>query len=235
MPSTRPPSPAANGALTPTEEASERLAQRLDVPMTVAGLVFLLVVVADAATEPGTPLSTFWSVLFWVLWASFVFEFVLRMVIAKSSWRFLRRNWWQIAFLAVPFLRFLRVMSRSARFFRIASSSVRTSRTAANKLGHRLVWVGTMTVVVTLTGANLLYELGEVEPFADALHAATIATVAGEQVEGAEGWGRVVEFVMLLWSTVGFAALAGSAGAYFLERHSERGDTPAVSGPDPSP
>lgn len=211
--------------LTPGEQRAERLALALDGPVTVAGFVFLLVVLADTATPPG-PLSQVWTFVSWLLWALFVVEFAARLVVARSTVAFLRRNWWQIIFLAVPFLRFLRSLSRAARLARVSSSSVRSTRTAGAKLGSRLAWLASLTVSVVLLGTNLLYELGTVGSMPDALHAAALATVAGEPVAGARGWARAVEIGLILWSTIGFAALAGAAGAFFVERHSSAAPSP---------
>jgi voltage-gated potassium channel len=218
-----PGDPGAGGdpAVSPGEQRAEDLARVLDIPFTAAGLLFVVVVVADTATEPGTPLSLFWSRTTWVLWSLFVVEFVLRLVLARSTARFLRRNWWQIVFLAVPFLRFLRAFTRTARLARVGSSSVRSTRTAAGKLGSRLAWLVALTLSVVLIGTNLLYDLGQTTTLADALHLAALAAVAGEGIPGAEGWGRLVEITLVAWSSIGFAALAGSAGAFLVERHEE--------------
>jgi voltage-gated potassium channel len=195
------------------------VADALDVPVTVAGFVFMMVVLADTATAPGTTLSDVWTVAGWALWLLFVLEFVARLVMARSTAGFLRRNWWQVVFLAVPFLRFLRGFTRTSRFARLGSTTVRSTRTAAARLRSRLAWLAALTVSVVLLGTNLLFELGEVPTMADALHRAALAAVAGEPIPEAAGWARLVEIGLLLWSAVGFATLAGTAGAYFLERH----------------
>ena len=72
----------------------------------------------------------------WVLWAVFCAEFVVRLVVAPDRRRFLGRNWWQVLFLVLPFLRFLRLV-RAVCFLRsgrVMSSAVRSTRTAANVL-----------------------------------------------------------------------------------------------------
>ncbi len=207
--------------LTPNEERAERLAELLDGPVTAAGFVFLAVVVADAATPPDSALSGVWPVVIWVLWGLFVVEFLLRMVVARSTLRFLRRNWWQLLFLAVPFLRFMRVLSRTARLARLGSSSVRSTRTARAKVGSRLVLLGSWTTTVVLAGATALFELGAVETMRDAVYVAALAGFAGQPEVAAEGWARLVMVALVLWSAVGFATLAGTLGAYLLEEHQE--------------
>jgi hypothetical protein len=75
------------------------------LPVTVAGSLHVMVLVADNLTSPSSTLDTVWVVLGWALWSLFVLEFVARLIVAPSTWRFLRGNWWQLVFLAVPFLR----------------------------------------------------------------------------------------------------------------------------------
>lgn len=119
---------------------AERIASRLDAPITAAGVVLVLIVVADNMTAAGSPLKPLWTVASWLLWGFFAIEFGLRVVIAPSTPTFLRRNWWHLAFLAVPFLRFLRAFTWAARLARVASTSVRTG-TAGRTLAGRVAWL----------------------------------------------------------------------------------------------
>jgi len=107
---------------------------------------------------------------------------------ARSTTAFLRRNWWQVIFLALPFLRFLRAFSRTARLARLGSSSVRSSRSAAAALGSRVALLGAWTATVILAGATALVEFGNERPTSDALEAAALAAIAGEPVPDTEGW-----------------------------------------------
>ena len=119
---------AAAGA-EPTGREADGLARRLDRPMSVLGLLFVLVVLGQSlAREPW--LVTTLTVVGWLLWAVFVAEFALRALRASDQRRFWSRNWWQLVFLAVPFLRFVRALSvlRAARVGGILSAAVRGSR-----------------------------------------------------------------------------------------------------------
>lgn len=202
------------------EELAERIADRLDVPFTAAGVIFLLLVLAETVSDPSGAVGTVFEVTSWLLWLLFVGEFVLRLVIAPSATRYLRRNWWQVAFLAVPALRFLRALRvlRAARVGRVLSSAVRSSRTAGRKLSNRLASLGVVTAVVVLAGSQLLFELGDGRTYGEALHATALATVAGEPI-GVDGAVlQVLELVLVAYSVVVFAALAGTVGAFLLER-----------------
>lgn len=215
----------ADDVEAPEAEQQERLADsiadRLDKPMTAAGIVFLLLVLAETISRPTGTVSSAFSIASWVLWVAFVAEFLLRLAIAPSWTRYLRRNWWQLIFLAVPFLRFLRAVRavRAARMGRVVSSAIRSSRSAGRRLSSRLATVGTVTVIVVLAGSQLFFETGEFEDYGDALHAATLATVAGTPTGSDHGLVQLVEVGLIVYSVAVFAALAGSIGAYFLERN----------------
>ena len=105
--------------------AAEALARRLDRPMGLLGMVFLFVVLGQLlVTEPGW--SRALAVAGWIFWAVFVAEFLLRAYIAGFQAAFWKRNWWQVVFLLVPFLRFVRALQalrlvRLARLSRVGS------------------------------------------------------------------------------------------------------------------
>lgn len=205
------------------EHLAERIADRLDLPITAAGVVFLLLVLVETVSEPAGAVGTVFSITSWVLWGLFVGEFVLRMAIAPSTTRFLKHNWWQVIFLAVPALRFVRALRvlRAARVGRVLSSAVRSSRTAGRKLSSRLAALGVVTVVVILASSQLLYELGDHDSYADALDTAALATIAGEPFFPEHPALRIVQIIVIAYSVVVFAALAGTVGAFLLERKAD--------------
>ena len=205
------------------EELAERIADQLDVPITAAGVVFLLLVLAETISEPKGAVGTVFAVASWVLWALFVGEFLLRLVIAPSTVAFLKRNWWQLIFLAVPALRFVRALRvlRAARVGRVLSSAVRSSRTAGRKLSSRLTALGVVTIVVVLATSQLLFELGDYDSYGDALNDAALATISGEPFFPEHAALRLVQVVVVAYSVVVFAALAGTVGAFLLERRDD--------------
>ncbi|HWG94277.1 MAG TPA: hypothetical protein VNU66_08650 [Mycobacteriales bacterium] len=200
------------------ERWADVVAARLDAPMSVLGVLFLLVVLGQTlATAPGVQRAL--TAVGWVLWAVFVAEFLLRLLVAPSSARFLRRNWWQLVFLAVPFLRFVRLVLvlRVARAGRVVSSAVRSSRSAARILSSRLGWLAAVSAIVVLAASQLLLVYGVFDDYGDALYAAALVTVAGQPMQEEAALARVLDVVLAGYSVGVFAALAGTLGAYFLE------------------
>lgn len=208
-------------------ELAEEIASRLDGPMTALGILFGLLVLTETLTAPEGAIGTAFAVTSWAIVAVFTAEFLLRLYVAPSRTQFLRRNWWQVIFLILPFLRVVRVLRslrwlRLGRTGRILSSALRITRTAGRRLRGRIAWLATTTSIVILASSQLLYEFGGMASYADALYRATMATVTGEPTTVA-GVGRVLDVVLASYSVVVFAALAASIGAYLLEQRTERG------------
>jgi voltage-gated potassium channel len=203
-------------------DARERWAQvvatRLDGPMSALGMIFLLVVLGQTVATSSAvqrPLA----LVGWLLWGVFVSEFALRLWVAPSRRRFLRRNWWQVIFLALPMLRFVRLVLvlRAARAGRVVSSAVRSSRSAGRVLSDRLAWLVAVSVIVVLATSQLLFAFGVYDAYGDALHAAALVTVVGQPMGQESGLAKLLDVVLAIWSVGVFAALAGTLGAYFLE------------------
>lgn len=198
-------------------EGAELLARRLDAPMAGLGLVFVLVVLGQVLAQDALTVSVL-GAAGWALWSVFVAEFLLRAYVARDQREFWSRNWWQLVFLAVPFLRFARVVTalRAARVGAVVGAAVRGSRSAGRVLSNRVWWLAIVTVIVVLAGSQLLYAMGSYDSYARALHAAALAAIAGEPLEAEDGFAQVMELVLATYSVVVFATIAAALGAYFL-------------------
>ncbi len=158
--------------------------------MSGLGLLFLLVVIAERLVAPGSGAATALAVAGWVLWAAFAAEFAARLAVASHRGRFLRRNWWQVIFLVLPFLRVLRLLKslRLLRTGRVVSSTVRSSRSAGRLLGDRTAWLSMVSLIVILAASELLYELdGTHGSYADTLHATALMAISGERAAYGHG------------------------------------------------
>lgn len=213
---------------TERELTAERIAARLDIPFTALGIVAVLVFVAERSSPPGSGLRRVLLILGLLMVLAFVFEFVLRVIIAPSTGAFLRRNWWQLIFLVLPFFRVFRI-SRATRLARLASSSIGPTRSARGKLTSRLAWVGTVTASVILASSELLDAYGQPTTYPQALHDAALATLGGEPIGRDGAVPQVLEVFLILYSVVVFAALAGTLGAFFIEDRLDDGSRRAAT------
>ncbi|MHA7275617.1 hypothetical protein ACX80O_03695 [Arthrobacter sp. Hz1] len=196
---------------------------RLDKPMGILGIIFLFIVLGQLLAKDPTVVFVF-SIVGWAFWAVFVAEFLLRAYIGSFSGAFWRRNWWQLVFLLVPFLRFFRALqafrlirlTRFARFGGILSAGIRGSRSAGRLLSSRIGWLAAVTAVVILAASQLLYATGSHESYIDALFEAAMATITGAGITPTDPFARVLQVLLAIYSVAVFATLAGSLGAFFL-------------------
>jgi len=219
--------------------AAEELARRLDRPMGILGVIFLFVVLGQLLADDPV-LVTVLSVLGWVFWAVFVAEFVLRAVIAGFQREFWKKNWWQVVFLLVPFLRFFRALqalrywrlARVARFGGVLTAGVRGSRSAGRLLSNRVGLLSAVTAIVILVSSQLLFLTEVYDSYADALYEAALLAISGTPLSADTGFTRLLEVVLSIYAVAVFATLAGALGAFFLEGDSASGaDSEAESSP----
>ena len=192
---------------------------RLTPVMSALSIVFLLVVIGESMAVENTNLSLALTLAGWLIWLVFAAEFVARMVLAPDTGAFLKRNWWQVLFLILPFLRIFRLVRvmRVVRTGRVLSSGIRSSRSASRVLGSRVGWLGLVSAITVLASSQLLYEFGVFDRYGDALHAAAMAAITGEPLARPDGFAKILDVALAAFSVVVFASLAGTFGAYFLE------------------
>ena len=212
------------------EAWAENLLDRLTPAMSALGVLFLLVVLGEQFARPDSLASTLLTIVGWLLWAVFVVEFLARMVVAPSTGRFLRRNWWQVLFLVLPFLRILRLVRalRVLRTGRVVSSAVRSSRSIRGVLRGRVAWLAVVSAITILGSSQLLYGFGNYDSYGAALHAAALASITGEPLGRPDPFAQLLEVLLGIFSVVVFATLAGTVGAYFLD------SSRSGAGPEPT-
>ncbi|MEX2586849.1 MAG: hypothetical protein WD602_02500 [Actinomycetota bacterium] len=200
------------------EALAEWLGFRLDPVMGTLGIIFALLVLAEAFVSPRGPFGTAMLIAGWVLWSVFVVEFLARLMIAPSKRAFLKKNWWQAIFLIFPFLRLFRLLrlARMARAGRLVSSSIRASRSASMALTGRLGWLAGITVIVVLSSGQMLFEFGGYESYPEALYGSALAAVTGHPLAGDSVPVRLLTLGLAVYSVVVFAALAAILGAFFV-------------------
>lgn len=229
--------PTPRGAPHERQRWAEELLDRLTPVMGPLGVVFALVVLGQLLARAGSALATTLAVVGWLLWAAFVLEFAVRLVVAPDRLCFLRHHWWQLVFLALPFLRILRLVRslRLLRAGRVLSSTLRGSRSAGQLLRGRLGWLAGVVVMVVLGASQLLYEFADFPSYGAALHAAALGAITGEPL-GVDGpVAAVAEVLLAGFSVVVFGTLAGALGAFFLQRYAAADPSPTEGEPPSSP
>lgn len=201
---------------TQREIAADRIAQRLDRPVGYLGIFALALWLVEPFTKARDLLTIAVDVVWVFVAVIFVVEFTARMVAAPATWPFLRKHWWEVGLVALPFLRFLRAV-RAGRAARGMAVAVRSSRRAGEQLQSRLTWLLIITFVIAMSAARLLWEYGGYGgSYADAIHDAALSTLTGSALGLPHAFAQGLEVVLAAYSAVIIATIAGTIGAYFL-------------------
>jgi voltage-gated potassium channel len=215
--------------------------ERADPFLAWLGLVFALLVLFDLTGDPGPEASRHLSTATWAIWGVFLLDYLVKLWLAPSRLRFLRRRWLAALMLLIPTLRLLRFVAllrvgRALPAARVVSSSYRARGTARRLLGSRLGYLGATSSIVILAVAQLgfLFERDTAdtfESFGDALLWAMAAVIAlqGDPVPETVG-ARLAMIAGFAFGLVIIASLAGTVGAYLIEDRQERAGHEAPSG-----
>ena len=139
-----------------------RLELRLDRPLALLGVVWLILL----AVELTRGLGPFLTRLGLVIWLVFILDFVIKFVIAPNKRVYLRRNWLTAISLVVPALRVVRALRflraaravRGLRLLRLLASWNRGMRALAITMRRRgFGYVMLLTVLVLISGAAGMY------------------------------------------------------------------------------
>jgi voltage-gated potassium channel len=192
----------------------------MDRPIGYVGVLALVIWLLEPFVADDRALGIGVNVLWLGIAGMFLVEFVARALVARDIGTFMRRHWWELALIVMPFLRFLRVL-RAARAGRGIAATVRSTRSAGQLLRNRLAVLLLVTVLVTLAGGRFLWEFGDyAHSYPDALHDAAMSTLTGTALGKAGAVAQVFEVVLAAYSAVIVATIAGSLGAFFLEGRS---------------
>jgi voltage-gated potassium channel len=145
-----------------------------------------------------------------VIWALFILDFAIEILIAPDKLRYLRRNWLTAISLMLPALRILRIFralrvlqtvraARTVGLLRLVTSVNRGMRATAQTLGRRgLGYVIALTLIVIFAGAagmqafenpQALRQAGQIE--------------AAEAGQGLNSYGDAVWWTAMLVTTIG--------------------------------
>ncbi|MCZ2096473.1 MAG: ion transporter [Anaerolineae bacterium] len=187
-------------------ELVEHLDALFDKPLTALGFVWLLLLIIDFTRGLGPLLQTVSN----VIWALFILDFVIEVVIAPDKRAYLRRNWLTAVSLVLPAARVLRVFRglralravrtvRTLGLLRLVTSLNRSMRSAAAFFGQRgLGYVVAITVLVLFGGAAGMLLFESPGALRDAGHEADATSGAG-----LDDYGEAVWWTAMIMTTLG--------------------------------
>jgi voltage-gated potassium channel len=212
------------------EELRDLLDEALDVPMAILAFIALVLIIIDLTTEVSPEWRLRIDMVFWFVWTAFLAEYIAKLLLSENKRRYIRTHWIELAILIVPFLRIFIVfrilkVTRSLAMLRLLLYTRFGINEFGKLLGHRIFYLTIITTVVIFSGAAGMYLLEYNEPgsrvksFGDALWmtASLVTTVASDIFPTTAG-GRVLAFVLMVYSMVVFSYLAASIAAFFVRK-----------------
>ncbi|OLT39864.1 hypothetical protein BJF86_06365 [Serinicoccus sp. CNJ-927] len=199
----------------------ERWESRTQIPLMIAALIFL-VAFAVPIVDPGLPTGLRGTLMAVqdVVWVIFLVDYVYRLVVAPKKWEFVRRHPIDLAAVALPALRPLRLVAALSFVHQVAGEKLR---------GHVAMYVGVATIlVVTISSLAVLnVERGEpgasIETWQDALwwSFVTVTTVGYGDYSPVTVEGRLFAVGLMLCGIALLGIVTASLASWLIERIAE--------------
>ncbi|WP_022878214.1 potassium channel family protein [Microbacterium sp. B19] len=188
-------------------------------PMVVAAVVFLASYAAEILAHPGGVVGTIAEILQRVTWVAFAVDYVVRISIAENRWRWFWRHLLDLAIVALPVFRPLRLM----RFFTIIAliqrntESMLRGRVAIYTIGATAltVFVAALAVYDEERGSN-----GPISSFGDAVWWSfeTITTVGYGDYFPVTIGGRIVAVGLMIGGIALIGVVTATLASWIVQR-----------------
>lgn len=215
-----------------------QLERMLEMPLIVLGFVWLALLVFELTGQT----SATWERVSTGIWALFVIDFTLKLMLAPAKRAFLRQNWLAAISLAIPALRVFRI-ARAIRLFRMARAvravrfarvltglnrGLRSLRATMRRRG--LGYVVGFTLLVALAGAAGMYAFEHEEgqragfdTYASALWwTLMLLTSIGSEYWPKTGSGRALCLLLSIYGFAVFGYITAALASYFVGRDAEK-------------
>lgn len=214
----------------------------LEGPMVFLGFVWLALLVVEL-TQGLTPVLEMLSL---AIWAVFLVDFGIKLVIAPDKGLFFRRNWLTVISLIIPALRVVRVFRvvrvlrglRSIRLVKILASLNRGMRSLGKTMKRRgVAYVLLLTIAVLLAGAAGMLaferEAGGLTSYGQALWwTAMILITIGSEYWPLTPEGRALSFLLALYGFSIFGYITATLASFFIGRDAEEKSAPVAGSKD---
>jgi voltage-gated potassium channel len=221
-------------------EALEQVKNLLEPVVLVLAIVWLALLIVELVWG-STP---FTQTLVWVIWAVFLIDFVIRLIIAPRKLIYLRNNWLTTLSLFVPALRLFRLASlarilyatrtvRSLQLLRVVSSLNRGMRSLRGHMQRRQVgYIIALTFLVSLVAAAAMFFFersapeGGFESYWDALYwTGMLMTTLGSEYWPQSGEGRVVALLLSLYALGILGYITATLATFFIGREADSAES----------
>lgn len=216
--------------------ALERFERQTGVPVLVLSLAMIPLLAAPLFLDLAASQEAALHALDWFIWALFVVEYLVRLVLAPQRWRFIRSHPIDLLLVLIPVFRPLRVL-RVFRALRVVVVLLRVLGAVRDVLTrHKLHYALAIGLVAVFGGAGMVFEAergaedASILSFPDALWwaARTVTTVGYGDMTPTTPIGRGVAVVLMVLGIGLFGLLAGTLASYFVSKDETEASTTSV-------
>lgn len=209
------------------QELLERWEHLTEIPLTVLALAIIPLLLGPFFFDLDNDTERAFLALDWTIWAIFALDISVRTYLAEKKLAYLRRNWFDVMIVVLPFLRPLRVLRsvRAIRLLRAGPFLIRVSANSRELLRHRgLQWVLLLGLVIIFASATVVWGLehnqgGTIDDYGDALWwaFATVTTVGYGDTTPTTTEGRAVAVFLMLVGISFFGWITANIAAFLVE------------------
>lgn len=219
-------------------ELLQRFSDFLETPMVVLAFVWLALLVVELSWGE----SRAFELLGTAIWAVFILDFAIALVLAPRKRAYLKSNWLTALSLLVPALRIFRIfrvfrllrvarVGRGLRLLRVVSSLNRGMRALGASLRRRgFGYVVLLTILIALAGAAGMHAFertapGGLDTYGEALWwTAMVMTTMGSQYWPQTFEGRVLCVFLALYAFAVFGYVTATLATFFVGRDADDGE-----------
>jgi voltage-gated potassium channel len=234
---------------TPTEEFVEKeryeilhqVESWLELPVLILGFFWLVLLIIELIWG----LTPFLNALVYFIWIVFILDFFLRFFLAPKKRKYLKDNWLTALSLPLPALRlfqafrFIRILrlaraTRGIRLVKVVASVNRGMRGLRNTMARRgFGYAMALTILVVLVSAAGMHAFERLSPGFDTYGnslwwAAMIITTIGSPFEPLTAEGRLLAFLLAVYSIAVFSYITASLASFFIGQEAEAEDSNVV-------
>ncbi len=194
------------------------------VPLTIAAVIFLVAYSCQVLGEPPARGDIWLQIIEWVIWFVFVVDYAVRLVLATSPRRWFWRHLLDLAVVALPILRplrLLRLVALLSIFQRSAGNNLR-GRVVTYAIGSTvvLVYVAALTVLEAERHAvdSTIRGMGTALWWASA----TITTVGYGDNVPVTLTGRLIAVALMIGGIALLGAITATIASWLVQQVAER-------------